>query len=794
MFTKRSSPPTPIPLKLVDLWYPCVKKRCPQCFYSIPLLQKHFAESHPDEKFVLPLNLPPGAEEGRIIFKKSYSNLNSESVAGADVSKDISKSADTPLVEGKYYSKRFCGICQKCFYSRSARAFHLENQHGIISCVRGREEGRQGSVSSIELKKKKKTSTTVETKTLERSDRTETEPSRFRCNSCNKSFVNVDNLKRHYMIHSGVRPFKCCFCKRTCTRKDTLATHLRNVHKKGKNTAKVMANEAAFKYLKEKGVESKNEELENAPRAKITSVVVENVLQMKGFHGVTQPPKALVKNQLKIGPTRKYAVRQKKINLGKAATSRKVKKQIKNQNLLAPSVVSPSTTPAFERETASVVTDINVVSLKEYREDESPIPKGDNNAIMTKTRKNRKRTKKHAAKNRYDFVSSFCLEFEKLKLGNDSDDEEERTNEPSQVSQRESSPAVVDVVPLNEDREDETQIQTGDLEPRREQERRRFLNEKFYKTNNQIKAKVRENIKCIKKRAAKNGYDFNASSFSLVWKELKVGDDSDGSDDDEGETVERSQGELVVEIEGSSDCMEEEDAPLDLTMPKNSTLPLIVDNSNDNESGTGSQIKENDDDVAERVVVCQNAEVVAGGEHTDINMNRNYNFSSGETVEHFEGGRDKKIEGSSGSIEEEDSSVNLNPIGNFPLFLNRENVLQNKGFHGVTKPSETPVKKQLKVGPARKNAVGQKKTELEKATTSINQKGKKRKSNFLCHLCPYRAQSSKRLENHGKLHEDGCKALVCEDCGWFVHHVGMHFHKARRHPETMASAIAPNSN
>ncbi|CAL8106277.1 unnamed protein product [Orchesella dallaii] len=100
MFTNNASPPTLIPLKLVDLWNSCVKKRCPQCFYSVPLLQKHFAESHPDEKFVLHLNLPPGAMQGRIFFKKGYSNLNSESVAGADV---ISKFADTPLVEGKFY-------------------------------------------------------------------------------------------------------------------------------------------------------------------------------------------------------------------------------------------------------------------------------------------------------------------------------------------------------------------------------------------------------------------------------------------------------------------------------------------------------------------------------------------------------------------------------------------------------------------------------------------------------------------------------------------------------------------
>ncbi|CAL8076739.1 unnamed protein product [Orchesella dallaii] len=191
------------------------------------------------------------------------------------------------------------------------------------------------------------------------------------------------------------------------------------------------------------------------------------------------------------------------------------------------------------------------------------------------------------------------------------------------VSQRESSPAVVDVIPLNEDREDERQIQTGDLEPHRDQERRRLLNEKFHKINNEVKAKARENIKCIKTRAAKNGYDFNASSFSLVWKELKVGDDSDGSDDDEGETVERSQGRRDEDIEASSDSMEEQDSGVE-----NSTLPVIVHDSNDNGGGRRGQTEEKHAD-AERVVKSQYAEGDSRGvEEIDVNVTANKDPSS----------------------------------------------------------------------------------------------------------------------------------------------------------------------
>ncbi|CAL8076935.1 unnamed protein product [Orchesella dallaii] len=148
------------------------------------------------------------------------------------------------------------------------------------------------------------------------------------------------------------------------------------------------------------------------------------------------------------------------------------------------------------------------------------------------------------------------------------------------IFQRETLPAVADVVPLNEDRKDEGQIQPGDIEPRR------VLNEKFQNINNQIIAKARENIKRIKKRAAKN---FNASSFSLVWKELKIGNDSD--DDEEEETDESSHGGSDEEIEVTSDCEEEEDSAVDLNQPENLTIPVIVQDSKDNEGGKEDQIK-----------------------------------------------------------------------------------------------------------------------------------------------------------------------------------------------------------
>ncbi|CAL8076977.1 unnamed protein product [Orchesella dallaii] len=120
------------------------------------------------------------------------------------------------------------------------------------------------------------------------------------------------------------------------------------------------------------------------------------------------------------------------------------------------------------------------------------------------------------------------------------------------VFQRETSPAVADVVPLNEDRNDEGQIQPGDIEPRR------LLNEKFQKINNQILAKARENIK---------------------------------HDEEEEETDESSHGGSDDEIEVTSDCEEEEDSAVDLNQPENLTFPVIVQDSKDIEGGREDQIK-----------------------------------------------------------------------------------------------------------------------------------------------------------------------------------------------------------
>ncbi|XP_039745965.1 zinc finger and SCAN domain-containing protein 2-like isoform X1 [Pararge aegeria] len=52
-----------------------------------------------------------------------------------------------------------------------------------------------------------------------------THNSKPQCNLCKKTFANQNNLKRHMMIHSGIKDFECDICQKRFHQKITMQTH-----------------------------------------------------------------------------------------------------------------------------------------------------------------------------------------------------------------------------------------------------------------------------------------------------------------------------------------------------------------------------------------------------------------------------------------------------------------------------------------------------------------------------------------------------------------------------------------
>ncbi|KFM63772.1 RE1-silencing transcription factor, partial [Stegodyphus mimosarum] len=49
----------------------------------------------------------------------------------------------------------------------------------------------------------------------------------YPCFECNYSTTRVDNLRRHKLVHTGDRPFKCTFCTKSFTQRTHLKKHIK---------------------------------------------------------------------------------------------------------------------------------------------------------------------------------------------------------------------------------------------------------------------------------------------------------------------------------------------------------------------------------------------------------------------------------------------------------------------------------------------------------------------------------------------------------------------------------------
>ncbi|XP_060850546.1 zinc finger protein 92-like [Rhopalosiphum padi] len=155
------------------------------------------------------------------------------------------------------YSQK-CPDCHKCFYSATSLLVHFFSHVGEEKLV---ETGNNEN-SSTSKKKPIETSNYGSSKPLnltvgetlnpwkyclatyeENNDnpvksfkkvtkKNKEKDKNFECSLCSKKFGWTTDLKRHLLIHTGERPFKCNSCQAAFTRNFLLQKHFARAHKK----------------------------------------------------------------------------------------------------------------------------------------------------------------------------------------------------------------------------------------------------------------------------------------------------------------------------------------------------------------------------------------------------------------------------------------------------------------------------------------------------------------------------------------------------------------------------------
>ncbi|XP_042185308.1 oocyte zinc finger protein XlCOF7.1 isoform X18 [Oncorhynchus tshawytscha] len=110
-----------------------------------------------------------------------------------------------------------CGDCGKSFNQKGDLGKHIltHTQQKTFSCgICGKSFYHKGNLTDH--------------------IRTHTGEKPFSCGDCGKSFNLKGNLRKHKLTHTGEKPFSCGDCEKSFTQKSNLLTHVKNIHKGGK--------------------------------------------------------------------------------------------------------------------------------------------------------------------------------------------------------------------------------------------------------------------------------------------------------------------------------------------------------------------------------------------------------------------------------------------------------------------------------------------------------------------------------------------------------------------------------